>query len=401
MHELSRLLLASVFTLTVGTLASSARADQQKVGVAGAVNPATNATPEGGNTAILNIGNDVSFHELIKTDTDGQAQLLFLDRSALTVGPNASLTIDEFVYNPDTKEGKLAINAAVGVFRFVGGQLSKSGDVTLKTPVATIGIRGGVATVDVKPGGAFTLHMMFGAQATVVPNLFVPQGGPGGPPGGGVPGAPTGGGTAAPPIIVTPGNTLSMNNTGQFNIVPTTTIAISTTIKSFEPTQSSSGNQQLNVNSTTVNQTIQNQANSGTGFTTPSQVITTPGAIVTTVAAVATSPQTTTTTSPPAVIPVIPTIVTKPVVQTQASVATVASPPPPPPPPPPVVVSPPPPPPPVVVSPPPPPASPPVVTSPPPVVVSPPSQSPPSPPVPQSPPHPLLPPVPTPPNRPN
>jgi len=181
MHELSRLLFASVFTLSLGTLANSSGAEEQKVGVAGAVNPATHATPSGGQTAILNIGNDVSFNEVITTDADGQAQLLFLDRSALTVGPNAKLSIDEFVYNPNTKEGKLAINAAVGVFRFVGGQLSKSGDVTLKTPVATIGIRGAVALVTVTPTSV-SASLLFGNGLTITPNPIggPPPGGPGG-----------------------------------------------------------------------------------------------------------------------------------------------------------------------------------------------------------------------------
>src|SRR4051812_31529927 len=182
MHELGRLLFASVFTLSLSTLATSSRGDEPKVGVAGAVNPATHATPDGGQTAILTIGNDVSFNEVITTDAEGQAQLLFLDRSALTVGPNARLTIDEFVYNPNTKEGKLAINAAVGVFRFVGGQLSKSGDVTLKTPVATIGIRGAVALVTVTPTSV-SASLLFGNGLTITPNTQLQPGG--GPTGGG------------------------------------------------------------------------------------------------------------------------------------------------------------------------------------------------------------------------
>src|SRR3954469_12587518 len=184
MHELGRLLFASVFTLSLSTLATSSRGDEPKVGVAGAVNPATHATPQGGATSVLNIGNDVSFNEVITTDAEGQAQLLFLDRSALTVGPNAKLTIDEFVYNPNTKEGKLAINAAVGVFRFVGGQLSKSGDVTLKTPVATIGIRGAVALVTVTPTST-SASLLFGSRLTITPNVQANAPAGGGQPGGG------------------------------------------------------------------------------------------------------------------------------------------------------------------------------------------------------------------------
>ena len=36
----------------------------------------------------------------VATDARGQTQVLFLDQSALTVGPNSQLVIDEFVYDP-------------------------------------------------------------------------------------------------------------------------------------------------------------------------------------------------------------------------------------------------------------------------------------------------------------
>ena len=54
------------------------------------------------------------------------------------------MVLDEFVYDPATGSGKLAMTATKGVFRLVGGKISKSEPVTLKTPTATIGIRGGM-----------------------------------------------------------------------------------------------------------------------------------------------------------------------------------------------------------------------------------------------------------------
>lgn len=139
-----------------------------RVGVAGAVNPATTGIePGGGGGQILQIGNDISFHERIVTDTGGQTQILFLDHSAMTVGPNADLTIDEFVYNPETGTGKLAMSATVGVFRYVGGKISKDGNVSIKTPIATIGVRGGIAYINVEQSGRTQATLGFGAQLTV------------------------------------------------------------------------------------------------------------------------------------------------------------------------------------------------------------------------------------------
>jgi hypothetical protein len=93
---------------------------------------------------VLRIGIDVQANEIITTGAKDRAHLVFLDGSALTVGSDARLVIDNFVYDPNTKKGELAINASKGVFRLVGGRISKSNAITITTPSSTIGIRGGI-----------------------------------------------------------------------------------------------------------------------------------------------------------------------------------------------------------------------------------------------------------------
>ena len=140
----------------------------QTVGVTGAVNPNTTGTPPGASVHALGTGSDVVFNERITTEASGQADILFVDRSALTVGPNSDLVIDEFVYSPDTGTGKLAASATKGVFRFVGGALSKNPDqVTIKTPAAIVGVRGGVIIYAINPNGGGTLYFLYGEQASL------------------------------------------------------------------------------------------------------------------------------------------------------------------------------------------------------------------------------------------
>ena len=98
---------------------------------------------------MLRIGIDVQANEVVTTDANDRAHLVFLDGTSLTVGPNARLTIDKFVYDPDTKTGDLAITATKGVFRLVGGKISKSNAITVTTPSSTIGIRGGITILSV------------------------------------------------------------------------------------------------------------------------------------------------------------------------------------------------------------------------------------------------------------
>src|SRR5262249_51258624 len=101
---------------------------------------------------ILRIGIDVQANEVVTTKANDRAHLVFLDGSALTVGPNARLVIDKFVYDPNTQTGELAVNASVGVLRLVGGKISKKTPITITTPSSTIGIRGGITVVNVTSG---------------------------------------------------------------------------------------------------------------------------------------------------------------------------------------------------------------------------------------------------------
>ena len=69
------------------------------------------------------------------------AQILFLDKTTLTIGPRAELTLDSFVYNPSRGTGQVVLNAVQGAFRFVTGS-QRPQNYTIKTPVGMIGVRG-------------------------------------------------------------------------------------------------------------------------------------------------------------------------------------------------------------------------------------------------------------------
>jgi len=115
---------------------------------------------------VLRIGIDVQANELITTNENDRAHLVFIDGSSLTVGPNAQLTIDKFVFDPSTKTGELAINASKGVLRLVGGKISKGNPITITTPSSTIGIRGGITILDVKARQTDSIFV-FGKDMTV------------------------------------------------------------------------------------------------------------------------------------------------------------------------------------------------------------------------------------------
>src|SRR5262249_51645042 len=132
--------------------------------------------PRGSAPRRLVLGQEVVFNERIATGEGGQTQVLFLDESTMSVGPNSDMVIDEFVYDPRAGTGKLAANLTRGVFRFVGGKLSKQDNaVTMQTPSATIGIRGGVILVNLATGGKLEVIFVYGAGATITGTNGVAQ----------------------------------------------------------------------------------------------------------------------------------------------------------------------------------------------------------------------------------
>jgi hypothetical protein len=137
----------TIALLIAGTALTTLPAAAQNVGTATAVNPDTHATPPGASVIALTVGARIVHKERIQTTPTGTVQLLFLDKSTLSIAPNTNLLIDEFVFDPNAHTGNEVITLAEGGFRFVGGLLSHQGDATVKTPVATIGIRGGTMTV--------------------------------------------------------------------------------------------------------------------------------------------------------------------------------------------------------------------------------------------------------------
>ena len=151
--------------LTAGAAAAQA---QQRVGVNSAVNTDAQGTPPGAVTRKLVIGQDVVFNERITTSSTGQTQLLFLDESSMSIGPDSDLTIDQFVYDPKTGTGKLAMSATRGLLRYVGGKLSKQDEaVTLRTSSATLAVRGGSFIVDIERTGRTETVFAYGRRLTV------------------------------------------------------------------------------------------------------------------------------------------------------------------------------------------------------------------------------------------
>ena len=101
----------------------------------------------------LELGNPVFKNDLIKTADDSNLQIKFNDHTQVSQGENASLRIDSFIYNSDDDDNSdLLLNLMKGTFRTISGGIVKDSPTKfmLKSPLATIGIRGTTSFHDVE-----------------------------------------------------------------------------------------------------------------------------------------------------------------------------------------------------------------------------------------------------------
>jgi FecR protein len=93
---------------------------------------------------IATVGLEVRMKDQLRTGVDGRLQVTFQDHTVLTLGEDASLVIDRYVFDPDRGIGDALLHATHGAFRFAAGQLKemRNKTITVSTPVAEIGVRG-------------------------------------------------------------------------------------------------------------------------------------------------------------------------------------------------------------------------------------------------------------------
>jgi hypothetical protein len=142
MPVMTRLLTFDTALALAAAAMLSAPAFAAQVGTASAVNP--DATV---NLRTITIGSSIAHMERIKTTSSGSVQVLFIDKTSMTIGPNSDVTIDEYVFDPKAGTGSLTSTVAKGAMRFVGGLISHNGKAEVKTTTAALAIRGGIAIV--------------------------------------------------------------------------------------------------------------------------------------------------------------------------------------------------------------------------------------------------------------
>ena len=112
-------------------------------------------------TLTANKGTGMEMNDTVRT-TQGKVGITFADDTKVQVNENSRLVIDDFVYDPKSKTGKLALNMASGTVRYASGAIAhnSTNKVAINTPTATIAVRGTDFTATVDELGVSTIILL-------------------------------------------------------------------------------------------------------------------------------------------------------------------------------------------------------------------------------------------------
>lgn len=134
-----------------------------------------------GKVKILAIQSEVEQGDTLLTEKDTYALIKLIDNSEITLKPNTSFVIEQFSYAAEQPDGDHAIFSLLkGGLRSATGLLGKRNKerFEMKTPVATIGIRGTYFTVEYVSAGGYAApgsslpKTGSPAGATLAPGLY-------------------------------------------------------------------------------------------------------------------------------------------------------------------------------------------------------------------------------------
>jgi FecR protein len=90
------------------------------------------------------VGTLAHMNDKLHTGAKARLQVSFRDRTELTLGENASVVVDRFIFDPDAGTGEVVLKTGVAAMRMATGEISRMQNkkIAVSTPFATLGIRG-------------------------------------------------------------------------------------------------------------------------------------------------------------------------------------------------------------------------------------------------------------------
>ena len=98
------------------------------------------------------MGDPVYAQDVIETGADGSIGITFVDNTTMSAGPNSEISLDEYRFDSSNFNGAMTTNVRKGTLSMVSGDIARSspGAMKVRTPTATMGVRGTSFVVQVQ-----------------------------------------------------------------------------------------------------------------------------------------------------------------------------------------------------------------------------------------------------------
>src|SRR6516165_10586849 len=121
---------------------------EPRIGTAASTRPNAEAI-SGGNTRTLSAGSEIYANQTVRTGNHGKADLVFIDKTTLSVGSASEVRLCKFVYEPKGSAGSVVMQATRGHFQFVTGSQAHEA-YQISTPHGALAVHG--TTVEILVG---------------------------------------------------------------------------------------------------------------------------------------------------------------------------------------------------------------------------------------------------------
>ena len=135
--------MAGIALLAALTVSSTAHSEDVRSGTVKSVQGEV-LVLRGESRQPVHSGDGVATRDRIVTGPSSAAALVLRDGTAITVGPNSTVDLTSFQFEPTRQEGGMVIGLIKGSIRFITGFIGKHNpeSVRISTLTATAGIRG-------------------------------------------------------------------------------------------------------------------------------------------------------------------------------------------------------------------------------------------------------------------
>jgi hypothetical protein len=128
--------------------------DDDSIGQVSTVQGNATVTRAGAAAVALKASDPIYKSDVLATGASASLGVTFDDETTFSLSANSRIVVDEFVYQEGGSANAAAYNVVRGTVAFVASQVAKTGNMTITTPTATMGIRGTTGVVDVPDSAA-------------------------------------------------------------------------------------------------------------------------------------------------------------------------------------------------------------------------------------------------------